>query len=275
MNRPWLKFYPSDWRADPALRMCSVAARGMWMEMLCLMHEAEPRGSLLINGQPVSVKQLASLAGVSVREATALVSELEEAGVFSREDNGTIYSRRMRRDEEKATKDKANGALGGNPDLKGGVNPPVNGEDKAQIPDARDQNPKRKVPRAGKPAAANDDFEKFKEAYPKRDGGNPWPPAQRLFEAAVRDGTPAEQIIAAARAGVGFDKDAIGTKFIPQAVKWLRGKYYLDYLNGTEADNKRRAELELMMEAKGYVWLENKWVQKPPDALQEPERPAA
>jgi len=52
MKQPWLKFFPSDWRADPALRMCSLAARGLWIEMLCLMHEARPHGSLLVNGKP-------------------------------------------------------------------------------------------------------------------------------------------------------------------------------------------------------------------------------
>ena len=54
MSVAWFKFYPSDWRADPALRMCSIAARGLWMEMLCVMHEATPRGSLLINGKRVA-----------------------------------------------------------------------------------------------------------------------------------------------------------------------------------------------------------------------------
>lgn len=134
MSAPWFKFYPSDWRADPALRMCSIGARGLWMEMLCVMHEAEPRGSLLVNGNPVSDRQLAGLAGCSLKEVSGFLEELEAAGVFSR-DNGAIFSRRMRRDDEKAARDKANGMAGGNPSLKRGVNPP----DKAQKPEARDQ----------------------------------------------------------------------------------------------------------------------------------------
>lgn len=137
MSAPWLKFYPSDWRADPALRMCSIAARGLWMEMLCIMHEATPRGSLRINGRAVTDKQIATLAGI--HDAASLLVEMEEAGVFSREEDGTIYSRRMMRDEEKAAQDKANGKQGGNPTLKQGVNPP----DKAQIPDTRSQAEKK------------------------------------------------------------------------------------------------------------------------------------
>ena len=142
MSAPWMKFYPTDWRADPALRMCSVGARGLWMEMLCVMHEAVPRGSLLVNGRSVNARQLAGLAGCSVDDVISMLAELEDAGVFSREDDGTIFSRRMRRDDEKSERDKANGRKGGNPSLKtenDGVNPLHKGGDKAQKPEARDQ----------------------------------------------------------------------------------------------------------------------------------------
>lgn len=134
-----MKFYPSDWRADPALRMCSVAARGLWMEMLCVMHEADPYGSLRVNGKPVSAGQLAALAGASAKDVSGWLSELEDAGVFSRDDDSAIISRRMQRDKVKTESDKANGKRGGNPRLSRGVNPPVNGEDKAQKPEARSQ----------------------------------------------------------------------------------------------------------------------------------------
>ena len=68
-----------------------------------------PRGSLLVNGKPVSDKQLASLAGVAPKDASGLIAELEDSGVFSRDPDGTIFSRRMRRDDERAARDKANG----------------------------------------------------------------------------------------------------------------------------------------------------------------------
>jgi hypothetical protein len=138
-RNPWMKFYPADWRSDAMLRLCSIAARGLWTEMMCLMHEADPYGSLLVNGKRIDKRQLAGLAGISEKDCSALLIELEGNGVFSRDDDGTIYSRRMRRDFEKAAKDKANGKGGGNPRLKGGVNPPDNGVDKAQKPEARNQ----------------------------------------------------------------------------------------------------------------------------------------
>lgn len=137
MKRPWVKFFPADWRADPKLRSCCMAARGLWMEMLCLMHEAEPCGYLTLNGKPVTDRQLASLAGASVKDVCAWLSELEESGVFSRDEDGKIFSRRILRDVEKEATDKANGKRGGNPSLKRGVNP----SDKSHKPEARSHMP--------------------------------------------------------------------------------------------------------------------------------------
>jgi hypothetical protein len=87
----------------------------------------------LVSGRPVTAAQLANLVGGPGGEVEAQLDELEEAGVFSRDDGGVIYSRRMRRDEEKARKDRANGKAGGNPALKPGVNQ----GDKAQKPESR------------------------------------------------------------------------------------------------------------------------------------------
>jgi hypothetical protein len=101
-RQPWLKWYPSDWRADPGLRMCSFAARGLWVDILGLMHEAEPYGHLLINGRPPSNGQLLSMLGGSSKEIATLIAELESAGVFSRTEEGIIFSRRMIRDKERS-----------------------------------------------------------------------------------------------------------------------------------------------------------------------------
>lgn len=158
MAAPWMKFYPSDWRSDPALRMCSIAARGLWAELMCIMHEAEPYGHLLIKGARIPKAKLAILVGISDRECSALLLELEANGVMSRTEDGTIYSRRMVRDAEKSAKDKANGKLGGNPKVKGGVNPPDNGEDKAQKPEARAKSEKERAEPSGSGADAPRDY---------------------------------------------------------------------------------------------------------------------
>lgn len=118
------------------------------MEMLCIMHDATPCGSLIINGKPLNIRQIASLAGGIVNEIEELMMELEEAGVFGRDDDGTIYSRRIRRDVEKAARDRENGKTGGNPAIKKGVNPSVNVDVKAQKPEARSYIPKERITEA-------------------------------------------------------------------------------------------------------------------------------
>lgn len=142
MTDPWMKFYTSDWRADPRLKMCSLAARGMWIEMICLMHEATPYGHLLIHGQSPNVAQLASLTGIQSAEVVDLVAELERLGVFSRTREGVIYSRKLVRMASKSAIARKNGKRGGNPTLcngdenKASDNQEDNGGHKPQKPEA-------------------------------------------------------------------------------------------------------------------------------------------
>lgn len=99
-SRPWIKFYPADWQADQALGMCSLAARGLWLEMLAIMHRADPYGHLLVNGKVPTDTQLAALARCPLDQIPSLLDELESAGVFSKGRNRVIYSRRLTRDEK-------------------------------------------------------------------------------------------------------------------------------------------------------------------------------
>lgn len=105
--QPWFKFFPGDWRADSALRMCSPAARCLWIEMLCLMAEADPCGYLLVKGRPVSDRVLAVQAGMDAAEVIQAIAELEENGVLSRRPDGTIISRKMVRDSRKSAEQRA------------------------------------------------------------------------------------------------------------------------------------------------------------------------
>ncbi len=115
--QPWMKFFPTDWRGDQALRICSLEARGLWIECLCLMHEAEPYGYLTINGRALDASHLAKLTGMAEARIGDLMGELEAAGVFSRNRQGTVFSRRMIRDARRLRAARANGKKGGNPKL--------------------------------------------------------------------------------------------------------------------------------------------------------------
>jgi hypothetical protein len=105
MSPPWMKFYPTDWRGDQGLRAVSLAARGLWIEMLMIMHEGDPYGYLVLGTRPVSTDVLSRMVGTSPLEIEQLIAELETAGVFNRtEKSGVIYSRRMTKDRQKANK---------------------------------------------------------------------------------------------------------------------------------------------------------------------------
>lgn len=98
---PAILFYTGDWLKDPAVRCLSLEARGLWIDMLCLMYESPVRGYLSVgNGTPVTAVLLARMVGGEREQVQILLDELNACGVFSVDDSGTMYSRRMVADEK-------------------------------------------------------------------------------------------------------------------------------------------------------------------------------
>jgi len=79
MKRPSFQFYPADWRNNAKLRRCSEAARGAWMDMLCVLHDSDEYG---VCRWPLA--DLARSAGVSLK----LAKELSAKNVLKGSDNG-------------------------------------------------------------------------------------------------------------------------------------------------------------------------------------------
>lgn len=98
MKLPWLKFYPSDWLSDEALRGCSPAARGLWVDMICLMAKSKKHGYLLAGDKPMGAEHISRIFGESLERTSELLVELAQAGVYSIEKD-CIFSRRMVKDE--------------------------------------------------------------------------------------------------------------------------------------------------------------------------------
>jgi hypothetical protein len=46
MKRPAFQFYPGDWQGNAKLRRCTHTQKGIWMDVLCLMHDSEEYGVL-------------------------------------------------------------------------------------------------------------------------------------------------------------------------------------------------------------------------------------
>ena len=104
---PAIMFYTGDWLKDPAVRMLTLAQRGLWIDMLALMYESSDRGYLALrNGEPVTTEQLSRMVGEDSHS-------MEVIGVFSKTKEGVIYSRRMVDDEKiREAKAKAGRASG-------------------------------------------------------------------------------------------------------------------------------------------------------------------
>jgi hypothetical protein len=181
---PSFQFYPGDWMKDPLLRCVSAAGRGLWIDLLCLMFESAHRGFLeLPNGEPMTAIHLGRMTGVEHGEVQSLLQELETAGVFSRTERGTIYSRRMLRDESKRVKCTEAGKRGGNPTLKGQSKGGGKGDDNGQSKGESKRNP---TPSSSSSSSEEDlshittgerdtfltgpstAFEQFMEIYPRK-----------------------------------------------------------------------------------------------------------
>lgn len=100
-NLQWFAMYPDDWTTDP-VAMCSLAAQGLWLRMMFVMHRYSQRyGFLEYAGKPMPEETVSLLCGVPLDEYLKLLSELKEAGVPSFTSNNTLFSRRMVRDARK------------------------------------------------------------------------------------------------------------------------------------------------------------------------------
>jgi hypothetical protein len=102
---PWGKFWWRDWLTDPNLSACSLAAQGLWMRCLCIMAHSNPVGHLMLppsHKNESEARQIARMVLAYGKGVGPLLIELEMRGVFSRDADGTIVSRRMVRDAERS-----------------------------------------------------------------------------------------------------------------------------------------------------------------------------
>jgi biotin operon repressor len=99
---PALQFYPGDWKKDIGVQSLSMHDRGVWLEMLFLMHDSTRRGVLLLGDKPMPVEVLARLLGLTKESISETIDHLVSYGVTERESRtGALINRRMLREETK------------------------------------------------------------------------------------------------------------------------------------------------------------------------------
>ncbi|MFA5321984.1 MAG: hypothetical protein WC373_04865 [Smithella sp.] len=101
---PFIKFYPGDWLKDPQLSFCAPATRGVWIDLICAMHELGRVGELC-----GTAEQLARVTRCQPADFVQAITDLQTTGaadVTNRNGEITVRNRRMI-NEEKARKDGA------------------------------------------------------------------------------------------------------------------------------------------------------------------------
>lgn len=91
----WFKFYWEDWRADNELMLCSRAAQGFWITLICLMQTTDEPGVLATDGQAWSDDQISELAGGQHVENIRCLDELLARAVARRNSRNAVFSSRV------------------------------------------------------------------------------------------------------------------------------------------------------------------------------------
>lgn len=70
MKRPSFQFYPADWQANGNLRRCTHEEKGIWIDVMCLLHDQERYGVI-----DWSLKEIAQAVGTTVAKLKGLVGK--------------------------------------------------------------------------------------------------------------------------------------------------------------------------------------------------------
>jgi hypothetical protein len=112
------QFVPSDWMGDRLLRLCSPETRGLWIDILCLMHMSDERGYLTIKGEILDEKTIQKTLGFPSKKFHFCFQELTRFEIIKKDERGRFFCKRMVDNEAISKKRRASGKLGGNPKLK-------------------------------------------------------------------------------------------------------------------------------------------------------------
>ena len=112
-----MPLYTGDWLKDPDLSMCAPATRGIWIDLLCAMHERDRSGEL--RGTTEQIARLARCSTVELEAALTDLQTSDAADVERRNGSWLIANRRMKKEATIRLKRQESGAKGG---IKSGAN---------------------------------------------------------------------------------------------------------------------------------------------------------
>lgn len=214
-KQPYFPFYPGDWLRDP-VSGCSVAAQGLWLRILMVMHDSERKGYLCTNGLPTPSEQVARRCGLSQEQYESLFAELEQAGVPRRTNDGVVFNRRMVEDARLSSERSRVGTIGGKQSASKRSSKPSS---KALINENEDERESK--------AVLTEQIEQIYQQYPNKVGK---PAATKAIRSQIENGAvPAfllERVMAYAEAVARWPEEE--KRFVPNPSTWFNQQRFND-----------------------------------------------
>lgn len=226
------KFFWQDWAADPCLGQCSFAAKGLWMDLLCLAAQSEPIGHVKIGNKVPSPEHLARHLRAPMEEVSRLLEELISNGVCDRGRDGVLVSRRMVRDARKQRARASGGRESSSLSQRNEKGNFTSRDDPFQLtapatinhqPSTRVQSPSTKAFELA--------FETWWKTYPKKEAKKT---AKRLYLAILKKGEATVEELQAGVERYADERSAdvsiskINAKYTKHPTTWLNGGCWTD-----------------------------------------------
>jgi hypothetical protein len=183
---PGFWFFTGDWMKDPELRFCSLFARGLLVDLLCILFEAKEQGyASNPDGTPRTDEQIAdAVSGGSREDKLSALAELERSGVLSPYFRAVLFSRRIARVSELSEARKQNGSKGGSKtqaklkqtgEQKAGVSVSVSDSVSDSFLEDTHTHTPAEPDDFRQPGWADDEWQRFVAAWNVTERAEPWP----------------------------------------------------------------------------------------------------
>ncbi len=221
-KRPAFLLYTGDWLKDPQLGQCSPATRGIWIDLLCLIHEVNDGGK--ISGTP---KSLARICRSTEAEMMLAIQELQatksadvdglnitcNANVMQSNSHVTVICRRMRRDSKDRESNRIRVERHRSKVVSNeNVTPPSSSSVTSSV-----------TKNINTPILKPDLFGEFKAKYPARRPAHNWTAAGKAWSARLRQGADPADILRGAENYAAWmrSKKQEKTEFVKTAPAFL------------------------------------------------------
>lgn len=216
----FIKFNPGDWLKDPKLSMCRPETRGIWMDLLCAMHESSRSGK--VTG---SLQQLTQVARCTTAEMSRAIEELKAtktADVTVHHENVTVINRRMFRDAKKRESDKLRQQRHRG---HGSVTASSRGDVRSYMLDTPISSCDMSPPSGNGNKPYGQLFEKLWEEYPAHRRGV-FEECMKEFFKLKPDGAMLQRMLSALAALKSGEWQEDNGRYVPGMLKWISGRQW-------------------------------------------------